>query len=129
MRLTVKGQRADTEVNGSLIPTYGMQTREKALEKNREEKDSNLYPDAISANVLRIRRDRESDGMERNARPHPEQIPLPEPSSVTRPVCDRPENSCGIPIIDIRSIHSSPYKAYFAKKQSVHTVFISYIYK
>ncbi len=65
MRLTVKGQRADTEVNGSLLPTYGMQTREKALEKNREEKDSNLYPDAISANVLWIRRDRESDGMER----------------------------------------------------------------
>ena len=129
MRLTVKGQRADTEVNDSLLPTYGMQTREKALEKNREEKDSNLYPDAISANVLRIRRDRESDGMERNARPHPEQIPLPEPSSVTRPVCDRPENSCGIPIIDIRSIHSSPYKAYFAKKQSVQPVFISYIYK
>ena len=71
MRLTVKGQRADTEVNGSLIPTYGMQTREKALEKNREEKDSNLYPDAISANVLRIRRDRESDGMERNANSAP----------------------------------------------------------
>ena len=93
------------------------------------EHNSNLYLDAISANVLRIRRDRESDGMERNARPHPEQIPLPEPSSVTRPVCDRPENSCGIPIIDIRSIHSSPYKAYFAKKQSVHPVFISYIYK
>lgn len=43
MRLTVKGQRADTEVNGSLLPAYGMQTREKALEKNREEKDSNLY--------------------------------------------------------------------------------------
>lgn len=124
MRLTVKGQRADTEVNGSLLPTYGMQTsRKTAKKKIRTSIPMPFLPTSYGFGAIGNRTEW------RDARPHPEQIPLPEPSSVTRPVCDRPENSCGIPIIDIRSIHSSPYKAYFAKKQSVHPVFISYIYK
>lgn len=67
MRITVNGQRADASVKHFISPRLWNQAKGKAVENGRGGKDLNLYLDAISANIFRIQRDIELEGLELSA--------------------------------------------------------------
>lgn len=67
MRMTVNGQRADASVKRFISPRLWNQAKGKAVENGRGGKDLNLYLDAISANIFRIQRDIELEGLELSA--------------------------------------------------------------
>lgn len=63
MRITINGERADASVKRSIVPRLWNTTKGKAVENSKIGKDLNLYLDAISANLLRLQRDMELDGV------------------------------------------------------------------
>lgn len=63
MRITINGERADASVKRSIVPRLWNTTKGKAVENSKLGKDLNLYLDAISANLLRLQRDMELDGV------------------------------------------------------------------
>lgn len=63
MRITVNGQRADASVKRMIEPRLWNTAKGKALENGRGGRDLNLYLDAILANILRIQRDMELEGL------------------------------------------------------------------
>lgn len=67
IRMTVNGQRADASVKRFIFPRLWNQAKGKAVENGRGGKDLNLYLDAISANIFRIQRDIELEGLELSA--------------------------------------------------------------
>ena len=64
MRITVNGERADASIKRSIEPRLWNTAKGKAVENGRGCKDLNLYLDAISANIFRIQRDVELEGLE-----------------------------------------------------------------
>lgn len=68
MRLTVNGQRADAALKRSIEPRLWNTAKGKAVENGRGCRELNLYLDAVSANVLRIHRDMELQGIQLSAR-------------------------------------------------------------
>ena len=67
LRITVNGERADASIKRSIEPRLWNTAKGKAVENGRECKDLNLYLDAISANIFRIQRDIELEGLELSA--------------------------------------------------------------
>lgn len=63
MLITINGERADASVKRSIVPRLWNTTKGKAVENSKLGKDLNLYLDAISANLLRLQRDMELDGV------------------------------------------------------------------
>lgn len=67
MRITVNGQRADASARRFIEPRLWNTAKGKAVENGRGCKELNFYLDAVSANILRIQRDMELDGVELSA--------------------------------------------------------------
>ena len=67
MRVTVNGQRADASVKRFIAPRLWNTAKGKAVENGRGCRELNLYLDAVSANVLRARRNLELEGAEISA--------------------------------------------------------------
>ena len=59
MRVTVNGQRADASVKRFIAPRLWNTAKGKAVENGRGCRELNLYLDAVSANILRARRNLE----------------------------------------------------------------------
>lgn len=67
MRVTVNGLRADASVKRFVAPRLWNIAKGKAVENGRGCRELNLYLDAVSANVLRARRNLELEGAEISA--------------------------------------------------------------
>ena len=67
MRITVNGQRADASVKRFVAPRLWNTAKGKAVENGRGCRELNLYLDAVSANVLRARRNLELECAEISA--------------------------------------------------------------
>jgi len=67
MRITVNGQRADASVRRFIAPRLWNTAKGKAVENGRGCRELNLYLDAVSANVLRVQREMELEGVTTSA--------------------------------------------------------------
>ena len=59
MRIAVNGVRADASIKKTILPQLWDADNGRAVDKKREEKELNLYLDAIYGRVLKIQRDME----------------------------------------------------------------------
>ena len=62
MRIAVTGVRADASIKKTILPQLWDADKGRAVDKKREEKELNLYLDAIYGRVLKIQRDMEIEG-------------------------------------------------------------------
>ena len=62
MRIAVNGVRADASIKKTILPQLWDADKGRAVDKKREEKELNLYLDAIYGRVLKIQRDMEIEG-------------------------------------------------------------------